>query len=142
MMWRHRSNGVCMAYISAASDPNPAVVSCNTDRAEVRMSVAETAYCASCGGALATDNRDRLCSPCGRRRSAVPPGAPPALWTSDEVTRATTDCDFGELLRAYRRAFTPPVTQTALADWLDLSQGQVSRIESGRTAINDLVKLT
>jgi transcriptional regulator with XRE-family HTH domain len=104
--------------------------------------VAETAYCASCGGALATDNRTRWCSPCGHHRRETPQVAPADLWTSEEVARATAGRDFGELLRAYRRAFSPAVTQAALGEWLDLSQGQVSRIESGRTVINDLVRLT
>lgn len=58
------------------------------------------------------------------------------------MQRAISERSFGKLLRAYRAAFVPALTQADLANWLDLSQAQVSRIESGRTPVNDLAKLT
>ncbi|MGI9000547.1 MAG: helix-turn-helix domain-containing protein [Pseudonocardia sp.] len=50
--------------------------------------------------------------------------------------------NFGLLLQAYRGAFDPPLTQAVVGQWLDLSQAQISRIESGCTPVNDLTKLT
>jgi len=58
------------------------------------------------------------------------------------VRQAVARQDFGSILKAYRESFSPPVTQSALGSWLCLSQAQVSRIESGRTPVTDLEKLT
>lgn len=57
------------------------------------------------------------------------------------MRRAVEAHDFGLLLRSWRSALLPPATQAEVAIWLDLSQAQVSRIESGHTRVNDLPKL-
>ncbi|WP_280270749.1 helix-turn-helix domain-containing protein [Nocardia wallacei] len=52
--------------------------------------------------------------------------------------------DIGAVLRAWRHheAHGPrPIPQTALADALDVTQGQLSRIENGRNRVRDLDKL-
>lgn len=87
------------------------------------MDAQRATACAVCRAGLAVDNRSGLCSPCVRRSAEVasaPPSVPLDLWTSDRVTSATERRDFGALLKAYRESFTPPITQAALAYWLDL----------------------
>ncbi|WP_173126891.1 helix-turn-helix domain-containing protein [Kibdelosporangium persicum] len=48
---------------------------------------------------------------------------------------------FGQVLRAYRKAYPAGLTQAQVAAWLGLTQTQISRLESGRSPANDLVKL-
>lgn len=89
--------------------------------------------CAKCGAPLAADNRDYLCGPCRRaanESSWRPPAKPPEFWAKPELANALWSRHFGRLLRAYRRAHDPELSQRKLGTWLGLSQGQVSRIES------------
>ncbi|WP_418155042.1 helix-turn-helix domain-containing protein [Actinoalloteichus caeruleus] len=46
----------------------------------------------------------------------------------------------GHLIRAYRRAHDPPVPQARVAQWIGVTQGQLSRIERG-SASKDLDRL-
>jgi transcriptional regulator with XRE-family HTH domain/tetratricopeptide (TPR) repeat protein len=48
---------------------------------------------------------------------------------------------FGVVLAAYRAAHEPEVTQSEVAQWLGITQSQVSRIERQTTPVNDLRKL-
>jgi len=100
---------------------------------------------------LATDNRADLCSPCGRQQhdAAEQPDAAPAqapvmpdeFWERPELRAAFGQQRFGAVLRAYRQALGGEVTQAQIAGWLKVSQTQVSRIERGKSAANDLPKL-
>lgn len=69
------------------------------------------------------------------------PAVPPGLWSAPEVLQACREQHFGRLLKSYRELQSPPLTQQQLASLLCLTQGQLSRIERGRTATKDLKKL-
>lgn len=100
--------------------------------------------CDACGAHLAADNEYDWCSPCARRLDAGSSGPrTPSkdFWRSSPVLRAVQGQDFGQLLKAWRTTLQPVATQVEVAQWLGLSQAQVSRIESGRTRVNDLSKL-
>lgn len=64
------------------------------------------------------------------------------FWSRRDVIEAIQRRDFGMLIRCYRTHFSPPISQLEVSTALSVSQGQVSRIESGKTTINDLEKLT
>lgn len=100
--------------------------------------------CGACGALLAVDNRGRLCSPCMRsamsERGSVP-SLPDTFWDSTEVKETLAERHFGRLLRVYRMTQTPEIKQAELAVWLEMTQGQVSRIERGETPTRDLDKL-
>lgn len=72
-----------------------------------------------------------------------PPIVPPAFWQDDRLHEALASWHMGQVFYAYRvhpwhgRA----VSQEVLAGWLGLTQAQLSRIESARTAPQDLGKL-
>lgn len=100
--------------------------------------------CRSCGSRLASDNRDDVCGRCARQAIegiATPPVLPDTFWEHPEIKNALADRHFGRLLRAYRKAHVPEVTQADVAQWLGLTQGQVSRIERSATPVQDLAKL-
>ena len=101
--------------------------------------------CRSCGGRLAADNRMDLCSPCLRRSELEPatagPRMPDEFWDQPELRAALEQRHFGRVVKAYRQARGGDVTQALIARWLGVSQVQVSRIERGRSAVNDLQKL-
>jgi transcriptional regulator with XRE-family HTH domain len=73
-----------------------------------------------------------------RRGRAVPEG----FWSSCDAATVLASGNIGRVFRAYRGAFDPAVRQATLGHWLDLSQAQISRIESGQTVVNDLRKLS
>ncbi len=77
-------------------------------------------------------------------RGSAPPEAPvhrAHFWEQPELRAAARERHFGQLLRAYRLAQTPPVQQTQLARWLGISQGQLSRLERAVPPVRDLTKL-
>ncbi|MGW2659989.1 XRE family transcriptional regulator [Nocardia tengchongensis] len=99
--------------------------------------------CIRCGGRLARDNDDALCGPCARGRERLP-RLEPAQWRTEDMRNALLTREFGEVLRAWRRHPAHggrPVPQIDLAGWLGITQGQLSRIESGRNRVRDLDKL-
>lgn len=100
------------------------------------------ATCGRCRARLASDNAGGLCSPCSRVDRAAVRIPPASFWVSEPVQRAVARRDFGLIIKAARAAGDPPVRQAEMGVWLGLSQAQVSRIESGRSPVNDLVKLT
>ena len=65
----------------------------------------------------------------------------PSFWATPAVAEAAARQDFGRLLRLFRTACVPRMSQIELANLLELTQGQVSRIEAGRSTATDLVKL-
>lgn len=96
--------------------------------------------CQSCGGLLAGDNRTDMCSPCARRTDAAASAMPEHFWDTPPLAAALKHRRFGQVIRAYREA-RGDVTQAQVARWLGISQVQVSRIERGQSAVNDLEKL-
>jgi hypothetical protein len=108
---------------------------------------ANARYCRGCGTRLAGDNRSSRCSPCLRNHRAedqCAPAMPDAFWDTDEMRAAFRSRDMGALVRTYRHHphhGHRPLPQTQVAKWLDLNQGQLSRIESGRNQVRELDKL-
>ena len=100
--------------------------------------------CGTCDARLAADNRYDTCSPCTRQgadESATAPTMPAEFWDEPGLEKALAERHFGHVVRAYRKARNSEVTQAQIARWFGVSQVQVSRIESGSSAVNDLVKL-
>lgn len=108
------------------------------------MSHAGGRACQSCGTRLAADNRTTRCGPCSRAFATGigPPEVENAFWDDEAIATALAERDFGRFLRAYRHGHNIEITQSDLARWLGLTQGQVSRIERGLTRTHDLDKLT
>lgn len=101
-------------------------------------------YC-PCGTRLARDNAGNRCGACARqnRQSAgQPPELPAEFWQHPRIREALESWHFGQVLYAYR---THPhhgraLSQGIVADWLGVTQAQLSRIENG-SAPQDLSKL-
>jgi Helix-turn-helix domain len=100
--------------------------------------------CILCSAALAADQGGSSCSPCSRAQDgqiSYRPRHGAGFWASSDVVRAVKCRDFGLIMRSFRAACEPSLTQADIGDLLHLSQAQVSRIESGRTAVRDIAKL-
>jgi transcriptional regulator with XRE-family HTH domain len=77
------------------------------------------------------------------RSTATGPVVPPAdFWELAEVRTALLNRHFGRFLRVYRAAHVPQVKQAELAEWLGITQGQLSKIERSAASPSDLAKLT
>ncbi|WP_234432641.1 helix-turn-helix domain-containing protein [Streptomyces sp. MUSC 125] len=109
------------------------------------MATPPARYCA-CGTRLARDNAAAQCHACQRKHQAAaaarPPDVPAVFWDDDRMREALDTWHFGKVLYAYR---THPhhervLSQEVVADWLGLTQAQLSRIENG-PAPQDLGKL-
>lgn len=90
--------------------------------------------CIRRGGRLARDNTGELCGPCTRGRERLP-RLEPSQWRTENMRQALLTWEIGAVLRAWRRHPAHggrPVPQIELAWWLGITQGQLSRIESGR----------
>lgn len=100
--------------------------------------------CVQCGTRLARDNSASFCAACaraGRRILQLPPEA----WRDGDLRKALRSRDISAVLHAWRHHpahGSRPVPQTALAEELGITQGQLSRIENGRHRVRDLDKLT
>lgn len=99
-----------------------------------------------CGTRLARDNPGTECHACRRKRQAAmvarPPEVPSSFWDDEQVREALDTWHMGKVVYAYR---THPhhgrvLSQEVVADWLGLTQAQLSRIENG-AAPQDLGKL-
>lgn len=101
--------------------------------------------CRSCGAFLASDNTGEECTPCARLGAedltGVAPRMPEDLWDRPQLREAFAQRHFGRVLRAYRTAVTPEITQAAAGRWIGLTQGQVSRMERASAPVQDLGKL-
>ncbi|WP_322763396.1 hypothetical protein [Frankia sp. Cr2] len=102
-------------------------------------------YC-RCGARIARDNDSDMCTPCLRRaydRVLGAPTVPPEFWTaSPQLADALAARHMGQVIAAYRLHpfHQPPLSQGIVAGWMNLSQAQTSRIETG-PHIHDLSKL-
>ncbi|MEV0032693.1 helix-turn-helix transcriptional regulator [Nocardia sp. NPDC050793] len=63
----------------------------------------------------------------------IPASVPPGFWDSPTIRSALESRHMGKVVAAYRthRAHPAPISQTRLASWLGITQGQLSRIENG-----------
>jgi transcriptional regulator with XRE-family HTH domain len=103
--------------------------------------------CARCGAPLARDNVTARCSPCGnvdRDDLDEAPRPSAEFWHADHMCDALASKDMGVVVRTYRHHPAhnlPPLPQVDVARWLGITQGQLSRIESGRNRVRDVDKL-
>lgn len=99
--------------------------------------------CARCTTRLAGDNRSTLCGPCSRQviRPGAAPELPDGFWRRPAMREALRSRHFGQVLYAYRLEHRPALTQSKVGRWLDLSQGQISRLEGSHQPVRDLRKL-
>lgn len=102
--------------------------------------------CARCRGRLALDNADRLCAACRRKAAddlVQPPQLPRSFWQDAAMRTALESWHMGRVFTAYRtHSYHGRVlSQELVAGWLNLTQAQLSRIESGR-APEEISKLT
>ncbi len=104
-------------------------------------------HCQSCGARLARDNAAARCAPCGASgpTPVVRPAVLPASsWNDQELQAALADRHMGKVIRAFRRHphhGSRGVSQDEVASWAGMTQGQVSRIETG-PPIRNLDRLT
>lgn len=101
-------------------------------------------YC-RCGTRLARDNSGSQCGSCARQARnlvAAAPEVPAQFWETDQLRDALAAWHMGRVIAAYRTHpfHNPPLSQDVVAGWMDLTQAQLSRIESGEP-ITDLAKL-
>lgn len=103
----------------------------------------ERRRCRRCNAVLASDHTDIVCSPCSTLavRDDTPPEPPLRFWERTDVRAAIENRHVGQLFRAYRKAHNPPLAQTVLAEWLQLTQGHLSIIERRRRPETDLDRL-
>ncbi len=102
-------------------------------------------YCIRCGARLNSYNAEALCSPCdgsARGERHRPPEVPPGFWRTDQMRDACATWHMGRVIHAYRTHpfHGRPLPQDLMANWLGLTQAQLSRIEKG-TAPEQISKL-
>ena len=104
-------------------------------------------YCRTCGTGLARDNRLTQCAPCQKQALSLalgPSDLPASFWDTNLMREALASWHFGQVIRAYRHHphhGPRPLSQELVADWLRLTQTQLSRAENG-PPVKDLDKLT
>lgn len=77
----------------------------------------------------------------GTEVNAELPNLPPNFWHQVEIQQACRERHFGRLLRSYRQLQRPTLKQGELAHLLQITQGQISRIETNPIPPSDLAKL-
>ncbi len=106
------------------------------------MEVRRGARCHRCGTRLAQDNASSYCAPCklvSRDRFAAPPEVPAEFWENDALKEALASRHMGRVIRAYRcHSFhgRQPLPQDVVAGWIGVTQGQLSRIETGPSIVH------
>lgn len=100
------------------------------------MGTGEPRHCACCGTRLARDNDSRVCSGCRpnvRNALVQPPAVSPEFWSAKHMREALQSWHMGRVIRAYRRHpfHGQTLRQEIVANWLGLTQAQLSRIENG-----------
>jgi hypothetical protein len=103
-------------------------------------------FCRSCASRLARDNPASHCTPCRSRARdwfVAPPVVPVDFWEAEPLRAAFDAWHMGQVVRAYRHHPLHghrPLSQELVANWLGLTQTQLSRLESG-PPITDLDRL-
>src|SRR5215831_14462844 len=98
-------------------------------------------HCARCGTRLARDNTQTMCGGCqtaARDALLRPPTVPRAFWDVDQMRDALATWHMGRVIYAYR---THPwhgrfLRQDLVANWLGITQAQLSRLEHRRAPRN------
>jgi hypothetical protein len=98
--------------------------------------------CQRCHTRLAHDNTAGFCAPCqaaSRDGLAAPLDVPGEFWDHQSIKEAHAARHMGSLIRAYRHHpfhGRHPLPQGVVANWLGISQGQLSRIEHGAPVVH------
>ncbi len=102
-------------------------------------------YCNSCGARLASDNRAPLWASCTAAAGSLtgPPDVPESFWSVDLMRDALASWHIGRVLWAYRNhpVHGTPISQTTVGGWVDMTQPQISKLETGPPT-KDLDRLT
>ena len=97
-----------------------------------------------CGGPVASDNDAGFWAACvGQRSRDTAPGVPSDFWQTAQMAAALASGDLGHVVRVYRSHpfHGHPLPQSVMADWLNVSQSTLSRIELGkrRLTVDEIV---
>ncbi|MFF0458687.1 hypothetical protein, partial [Nocardia africana] len=89
-------------------------------------------YCAQCGARLSQYNDEAVCGAC-EPSLLGPPTLPFEFWQTDQMHDALATWHMGRVIYAYRTHpfHGRPLAQEMVAGWLNLTQGQLSRLENG-----------
>lgn len=106
------------------------------------MTVQRERRCHRCGTRLARDNTAGYCAACkavSRDRFAAPLDVPAEFWKHPSIREALNTRHMGRVIRAYR--YHPfhgrqALPQGVVAQWLGVTQGQLSRIENGAPVVH------
>jgi len=104
-------------------------------------------YCRTCGARLTRGSPAAQCAHCqeqARKLALGPPDLPVSFWDTDLLREALASWHMGQVIRAYRHHphhGARPLSQEVVANWLQLTQTQLSRVENG-SPVQDLGKLT
>jgi len=102
--------------------------------------------CPGCGTVLAADNTARLCVRCRREQTDLldaPPQLRNEFYDTGEFRAAFDSRRIGKVFKAYRNhprwlhLLGKALNQETFGRWVGLSQGQVSKLESGKLEEND-----
>lgn len=100
----------------------------------------QTRHCARCNAQLGRHNTDRTCLPCQRIAQRAT-SLRADQWRTESLSTALRAEDMGAVVAAYRHH---PVhghralPQGVVAGWLGITQGQLSRIESGHSRVRNI----
>ena len=100
----------------------------------------QTRHCARCNAQLGRHNADRICLPCQRLGQRAP-SLPAGQWHTESLSAALRSEDMGVVIAAYRHHPIHghrPLPQGVVAGWLGITQGQLSRIENGRSRVRNI----
>lgn len=107
------------------------------------MTGIEDRCCVNCGGVLSRYNPGEWCGSCAPTTADTPLEMPAQFWWSEHMLAALSSWHMGRVIYAYRTHpihGPQPISQKTVANWLDLTQAQLSRIETG-AAPEHLTKL-
>jgi transcriptional regulator with XRE-family HTH domain len=98
------------------------------------MTGIEERCCVNCGGLLSRYNPGGWCGACTPITADAPLEMPAQFWWSERMLAALSTWHMGRVIYAYRTHpihGPQPISQKKVANWLDLTQAQLSRIETG-----------
>lgn len=102
----------------------------------------EERHCTRCGSRLSRYNPGAWCGTCTTVLTDEPVEMPAQFWWSEHMLAALSSWHMGRVVYAYRThpIHGRPLPQERVANWLELTQAQLSRIEKG-PAPEQLTKL-
>jgi 8-oxo-dGTP pyrophosphatase MutT (NUDIX family) len=127
--------------VGARSAPTSARTKMSSPGPQRRGGIGGGRRCPGCGTVLAADNTTRLCGRCRREHNDLlhtPPQLRNEFYETGEFRAAFKSRLIGKLFKAYRNhprwlhLLGKALNQEAFGRWVGLSQGQVSKLESGK----------